>query len=257
MLKIHVHGLVFPLVTKLSLKAGPFTINSGISPHVLTFTVEVQKGVLHIECAINQYQQSDFRDVLLWLVGAAGDLINLETFRSGTSYTMVADTFVEPDGRTLTIVKQDPRLSSLVTAVPSNEDFGKVFMSIILEPSSVARESITTALEDLAHILSAPGHTPTNCARVLDAIKNVIAPDIKDSDGQWAKMRDALNVDAAYLKYVTDHSESHRHGNQVYIDRATQELIASRTWTVMNRFLEYRKRGSVPLPRSEFELLAG
>jgi hypothetical protein len=68
-------------------------------------------------------------------------------------------------------------------------------------------------------------------------------------------MRDSLNIDQPYLEFITEHSKGPRHGDvKGSTFSATRETI-KRSWIVMNRFLEFRKRGNRPLSLSEFPLL--
>jgi hypothetical protein len=62
-------------------------------------------------------------------------------------------------------------------------------------------------------------------------------------------MRTALNVTKPYIESITHHADwSVRNEDE---GRKTTE----RAWVLMNRFLEYRKRGNQPLPLSDFPLL--
>jgi len=70
-------------------------------------------------------------------------------------------------------------------------------------------------------------------------------------------MQTGLNLDAAYLKLITDQSVGPRHGDHQYVLGTMTREIATRSWTVMNRFLEYLKRGRAALPPDEFPLLKG
>jgi hypothetical protein len=58
-----------------------------------------------------------------------------------------------------------------------------------------------------------------------------------------------------YLKFVTDQLAPPRHGDLTHIPGTITREVAARAWTVFNRCREYRKRGSQPLPSSEFPIL--
>jgi hypothetical protein len=70
-------------------------------------------------------------------------------------------------------------------------------------------------------------------------------------------MRDVLNLDLDYLKLISDASTNPRHGVPERAGGLLCSEVVLRTWNVMNRFFEYRKRGNVPLPLAEFPLLKG
>jgi len=82
----------------------------------------------------------------------------------------------------------------------------------------------------------------------------MIAPGEKTGE-QWAKMRSALNLTEEYLKYITDLSKGPRHGERTRIEGESTTEITRRSWIIMNRFIEYRKRGNQDLPTSDFPLL--
>ena len=58
-----------------------------------------------------------------------------------------------------------------------------------------------------------------------------------------------------YLRSITDYGIAPRHGDHQFVATDQVRVIACRSWIVMNRFLEYKKRGSQPLPLAEFPLL--
>jgi hypothetical protein len=46
-----------------------------------------------------------------------------------------------------------------------------------------------------------------------------------------------------------------RHGDPAHIPAITTTEITRRSWKIMNRFFEYKKRDNGPLPLAEFPLL--
>lgn len=68
-------------------------------------------------------------------------------------------------------------------------------------------------------------------------------------------MRSKLNLSLDYLKLMTDTSTAPRHGDSAHISGTITVEIAERTWTVFNRFLEYKKLGDQKLPEAEFPVL--
>jgi len=70
-------------------------------------------------------------------------------------------------------------------------------------------------------------------------------------------MRQYLNIDHAYLKFITDVSTAPRHGKRVgATSQKDFDETITRSWVVMNRFLEYKKRGDKQLPLAAFPLLS-
>jgi hypothetical protein len=68
-------------------------------------------------------------------------------------------------------------------------------------------------------------------------------------------MRRNLHIDRAYLDFITDQSIGSRHGDPQHIPGGPVTETVRRAWVVMNRYLEYRKRGNGPLTAPEFPLL--
>jgi hypothetical protein len=60
-----------------------------------------------------------------------------------------------------------------------------------------------------------------------------------------------------WIPRLTDNAKDHRHGNRTVITDETANEITKRSWVIMNRFFEYRKRGSQPLSIDEFQILSG
>jgi hypothetical protein len=64
-----------------------------------------------------------------------------------------------------------------------------------------------------------------------------------------------LQIDRSYLEFITDTSTGPRHADPEHIPGSVCHEISVRAWTITNRFFEYLKRGSQPLPLSDFPLL--
>jgi hypothetical protein len=77
----------------------------------------------------------------------------------------------------------------------------------------------------------------------------------KDQPRAWAAMQAALNISQPYQKRISALSTSPRHADRSFINGADVTEALKRTWTVMNRFFEYRKRGKKPLVPPDFPLL--
>src|SRR5262249_26539082 len=119
------------------------------------------------------------------------------------------------------------------------------------------RDNFQLVLNDLINAIRIPHITATNCSRVVEGIRHLIAPNQTEKAG-WAVMRAALNVDEAYLKFLSQQSYQPRHGNHQFVTRETNGEILRRAWTVMDRYIHYRKRADgKSLPESEFPLLKG
>jgi hypothetical protein len=115
--------------------------------------------------------------------------------------------------------------------------------------------NLALALRDLTEELRQAYSGPISCARAIETIRNYFIPaGGKRGDG-WAPMRTALNASLNYVQSITNISRDPRHGNRSKDQGDEGRKTAERAWTLMNRFIEYRKRGDQQLPLSEFPLL--
>jgi len=131
---------------------------------------------------------------------------------------------------------------------PPNPDFDKVLNTVLTEPS------VFMALNDLITAISLPHHSSVTCARAIERLRHLVAPGTPRKDS-WESLRQNLNIDRKYLEFVTVHSTGPRHGDPEHIPGTITTEVTQRAWKIMNRFLEFRKRGNVPLQLSEFPLL--
>jgi hypothetical protein len=65
-------------------------------------------------------------------------------------------------------------------------------------------------------------------------------------------MHKALNISRGYQEWVSKQSTGTRHGDNAFVPGAVSSEAMLRTWAILNRFLEYRKRGSQPLTVPDF-----
>jgi hypothetical protein len=111
------------------------------------------------------------------------------------------------------------------------------------------------ALNDLVKGIAGENYPLIASGRAVEAIRHLIAGPNVDPKKGWPLMREALRIDAHYLREITDASTNPRHGARDATGPQQSEMLL-RAWTVMNRYLEYRKRGGKDsLPPIEFPML--
>ena len=122
----------------------------------------------------------------------------------------------------------------------------------------MAEGSLYMALNDLILANTLPHHGPQNCGRVLDALCRLVTPADNKGDRKkmWPVFREMLRLERQYVDFVMQASEGPRHGDRTFVPGNLSMIVTVRTWRIMNRFLEFRKRGNQPLPESEFPWLA-
>lgn len=102
-----------------------------------------------------------------------------------------------------------------------------------------------------------PHTVAVNCARAVEGIRHLIAGEGERPEVAWPLMRESLNVDRAYLEFITSSSTKNRHGHREMLKSLTAREIMKRSWILMDRYLHFLKRSGVPLTEPEFPMLAG
>jgi hypothetical protein len=89
----------------------------------------------------------------------------------------------------------------------------------------------------------------------MEHLRNLITPRQGKAQG-WANMRELLNVELPYLKLITDNSLGPRHGDFSGSSAPDVFEARKRSWIIMSRYLEFKKRGGIAsLPLASFPLL--
>jgi hypothetical protein len=161
------------------------------------------------------------------------------------------DTFVNPDGVQSPIAPKDDRLAPLCTALALDSEFDQVHALVLQEVG------LFMALNDLIGAITLPHVSPVNCGRAMDGLKHLIATPGSNDKQAWEQMREALQIDEKYLKFITDHSSGPRHARPGHTPGSVTTEVTRRSWIIMNRFFEFRKRGSKRLSLPDFPLLVG
>jgi len=179
------------------------------------------------------------------LVGTA---VNLVIFTTGLPLRFLINRYHPNERETLSIVHQFSDLGKRCNA------FGLDSLGVAWQ--LVAKEiRLFQALEDLTAAAIDNDLIAINCARVVEALRQLSAPGIENRGEQWKQFRNLLNIDLSYLKFITENSKGPRHGNKMNVSPEVNDQILSRTWGVMNRFIAFRMKGNTRLPLSEFPLL--
>ncbi len=247
-------GKIHPEIVQVSI-IDPPTVNWTASDLGLemAFKFQIERSDVRVDCEVNRFDAADI--VPIWM--RASDLVrgavDLACFATGIGATVTLNTMINPEGVRSTILPQDKGLAALCTAFrlgePPNVDFSTVLNIVLKEPP------LFMALNDLIAAITLPHHSPVACARAIERMRHIIAPGLPPKES-WESLRNNLRIDKDYLMFITSHSTGPRHGDPQHIPGSTTTEVAKRSWIVMNRFLEFRKRGNVPLPISEFPLLA-
>jgi hypothetical protein len=174
--------------------------------------------------------------------------IGLIAFSSGIGLTLSFDRFIAPDGSTTALRSEDKTLAALCTAFSSVSGLSEA-LNIVLGDFSLC-----IALNELIEAITLTHHAAASCARCIERLRSMMSPGVERRDA-WVQFRSNLQISREYLEFITNYSTGARHGDPTYIPGNITGDVTRRSWTTMNRFLEYRKRGNAVLPISEFPLL--
>jgi hypothetical protein len=221
----------------------------------MELVIRIEKGGIEIACEANPFDQPWH---LSWvhnrILSHTRAFVDLYSFATGCVFAVILDTYTDPDGRSTNLRTADDSLARLCTfsqTDPSSAhsiNFARVLDLLITETETFL------AMRDLINGLTYANSTAVDCARAVEGLRRIMAGD-DDRKRGWAIMQDTLHITQRYLSFITDISALPRHGARPYIPHQTIHEILERSWNIMNRFLEFRRRGSLPI--SEFPILDG
>jgi hypothetical protein len=246
---VHFYGLVLPRLTSISLdRIRRVRWNMPERDLRLHLLAEIKESQIHIEIRANKYALELFAVFHKCAFDVSRTAVELMAFTLGAGLYVELVDFVGPDGiRKPMGCWTYPNLSRLCTSYSLENGFERMWEVVQVN------QDIFGVLNDLIASITTPHVSVVNCARAIDGIRHLISAKKND----WAAMHQALRVNAPYLMFISEHSKGPRHGNRGFVDGPTVNTILERSWMVMNRFLEYRKRNCGDLPESEFPTLTG
>jgi hypothetical protein len=246
--KVRFIGKVFP--TFLSVNAQYSMRWDDDDGWSVDFHIKINGSRLKVDCTADEFEESrHFLRMYLRARDFASAYLDLATFQSGKHLHCALQYWITPEGDCRYLYDTFGDTSQLSSAVKTVEDMQTLLPMVTTDPQTLL------ALRDLIRGVMTPHLGPIDCARALEAIRYKIAPG-EDRKKAWAELQARLRVEQSYLELITGTSTNPRHGNWQPIDGPTCHEIAIRTWTVMNRFLELKKRGLQSLPEGEFPVLS-
>lgn len=177
-------------------------------------------------------------------------IVDLYAFCNGVALHVMLDSMVE-DGVIRHFAFSEMRVLRAFDGVSNIDALMPLWREIAFEDLDVR-----LAFHDLAMSLRTLNYSSIAAARVIDAVRNKIAPAGGSLASSWELLRKNLNVSKAYLQTISDASKLPRHGVRGLMEGDIQVEILTRAWTMMFRYLEFRRRGgSDPLPPDVFPFL--
>jgi hypothetical protein len=216
-----------------------------------TFSITIENSHVTVSVCFLDGEEPPFIFAYIKALDLAKAAVDTTAFMTGHGLTVILENWVDSKGVTAEILLTDPQLSSLATVFTRPNGLNEVIQLVMTDPP------LFHALNDLILSITVPHHSATNCARVAESIRHMIAGQGAPPKAAWPVMRQTLNVDENYLTLITGISLGPRHGHRVRVDGTATTEVVKRTWVIMNRFLEYRIRGNKQLDPVDFPLLKG
>lgn len=246
-----IEGYLWPSQYKIDFPINahlPWTDSTGFETKIEVSIKQSQVRVIldtpHI-ATVDQESQMCFR-----ALDCARLMTGCYSFITGLGLRVILTKMIKPGGVESPMVTTNPNLAKLSTAYTFN---AQSYEQMVLAMGNHIDDLFV--LNDLIDSILAPHGALVNCARAVEGIRLRMTPEGFTKKQGWEEMRRSLRIDHAYLKFITDQSEGPRHADRSGVNHAEYRMTLERSWTVMNRYLEYKKRGNQPLPEAEFELL--
>jgi hypothetical protein len=213
------------------------------------FRVTIDNSAVKVECEIEKYEPGYLGELHRRALDLARASANLAAFAGGLGMIVTLDTLIDPEGRPSALIFTAPALPPLCTAFglgpDKGGDFDVVFRMVLAEAP------LFMALNDLIATITLPHCSLVNCGRVVESIRRMISPTLEGA-AAWRAMHQALNISRPYQEWISKQSTGPRHGDPAFTPGTTTTEVTRRTWGIMNRFFEYRKRGNKPLTAPDF-----
>jgi hypothetical protein len=213
-------------------------------------TVSIINSMIAITSNCNR---DDFSEAYMRAFDTATAAVDCYSFANGYGLTVILETVVQPDGLRQQISVHKPELAAMVSAFSTGDPVAlDAALRIVLGDAHVL-----LALRDLIGAISVSHYGTINCVRAVESLRMSMYPTEKGDNRNpaWDFMRQNLNLSENYLRFMTKESEGPRHGVRIGTTQVAYHEVINRSWIIMNRFLEFRKRGSQPLPLADFHLL--
>jgi hypothetical protein len=247
--KVRFLGRVHPDAHLLDISQVPrVNWNSASMGFAVSYDVSIAKNVVTIDCETSTTITNEILgEIAMRGYDVARALIDLAAFALGEGYTFSLEKVID-DAGTESLFFATTAYRPLSTAV-AGEEFAKVVPLVLTEPP------LFFALRDLITAISEYHRSAAMCARTIDTLRAIFVPPGGSREDGWAQLRENLNLARSYIQPIMDVSRSSRHGDHTHIPGTITTYVTTRTWIIMNRFLEYRKRSNQKLLESEFPIL--
>lgn len=247
MFRVQFSGRVLP--TSHSVSIGQYEVQIADNNFASDIKVKIENSEVTIHVDVENYEVARLGEICRRAIRIGKAAIDVFAFATGKGLILALEKITLPDGRTGPPVFDFAPAPQLCTSYGIND-----FHALL--PITVEQDFVM-AIGDLTDTITQPDRIQMNCARAVETIRAMIDPNERDRGTAWGTMQNRLNLSREYREFVSAHdtATAHRHGHYVEVGDDIGAEARTRAWTIMNRFIEYRKRGNQPLPLAEFPLL--
>jgi hypothetical protein len=241
-------GRVMPEVRQVTIPNTSSVQCSDLRGFHADISIAIADGKVEIDCVCFDAEPRTDMCVARSLEYATA-LVDLYAFTKGWSLSVILDRMIV--GTTVsTLAMSELSLQPLASSIAGDDDFRAVWEYLL------KKFNLKFALHDLVIGIGSLNYPHIGAARSVEAIRGLIAPDAQNETMAWSEMRRLLNIKRDYLQRITDASRGPRHGDRSGVTGDGQQIVMQRAWTIMNRYLEFMKRGGEePLPQNAFPTL--
>lgn len=208
------------------------------------FKAQIEDGSVHVHAWIASYSEDAFKTAYVRALAFARGIADLVSFSTGFYLHLLFDRWLEGEESNPVAVRER-RVASRCESIANDGEFAEVAEAVL------TNHNFRLAMHDLASSLGTENYSAIGCGRAVDALRQLIAGGVDVKSG-WSEMRRVLNISREYLQFVTDASTAPRHGMRTTVIGSTHLETMLRSWTIMDRYIQYVRGGQKPLPITEF-----
>jgi hypothetical protein len=239
------HGIVAPLGNaRLQSKGARITFPLVASVQGVEFSFHVNQSEVTIDCDVPRENMVPINILYMFAYYLVRGAIEGDLFLRGRGTVLVITSCTIPGAtKPQELDFYEDQLEKRITV--SSAEYWKI--------ASVER-GIEKHIHDLVDCIVNPLDSEMNCGRAIEGLAQLLLPGAEPKQ-RWIRLREALNLDRSYTQPISDASAGPRHGA---IEPQSLDLIVEirrRSWTIANRFFEFRKRGNINLVDPDFPLL--
>jgi hypothetical protein len=167
------------------------------------FKLRIAGSLINIECEPFNTYSDNLTLIVMRALDLARAAVNLAEFAIGQGLSVTLDFAIGENGNSSYLIAGNPSLASLCTSYK------------LTDVSAMMDITLGRALNDLILAISTPHVSPINCGRAIDGIKHITSGNSRDDKKAWKMMRDTLQIDEQYIRFIMTHSTDPRHRRSI------------------------------------------